>query len=130
MLRRRSLEAGGCMLRWMTRLLAACLMRGLGKASACGQIVICDLSPGPNRDTGLAHSDDAGSWVFVISKKLSFALVIPFATNLYVREVGAFTFCVGLAWLARCVLPFGVNRIWNRVGANRSPILEAEKAGQ
>ena len=32
-------------------------------------------------------------------------IVIPFATNLYVREVGAFTFCVGLAWLARCVLP-------------------------
>ena len=46
-----------------------------------------------------------GSWDFVISKKLSCALVIPFATNLYVREVGAFTFCVGLAWLARCVLP-------------------------
>ena len=28
-------------------------------------------------------------------------IVIPFATNLYVRAVGAFIFCVGLAWLAR-----------------------------
>ena len=34
------------------------------------------------------------------------SLGIPFATNLYVREVGAFNFCVGLAWLARCVLPY------------------------
>ena len=51
-----------------------------------------------------------GSWDFVISKKLSCALVIPFATNLYVREVGAFTFCVGLAWLARCVLPLHQQR--------------------
>ena len=32
---------------------------------------------------------------------LSCSQVIPFATNLYVRAVGLFTFCVGLAWFAR-----------------------------
>ena len=42
-----------------------------------------------------------GSWDFVISKKLSCALVIPFATKGAVLAVGAFTFCVGLALLAR-----------------------------
>ena len=38
---------------------------------------------------------------FVISKKLRFVLVIPFATNLYVRaRWGLSIFYVGLAWLA------------------------------
>ena len=62
-------------------------------------------------DLGRVEDSIAGSWVFVISKKLSCALVIPFATNLYVREVGAFTFCVGLASLARCVLPLNQTTI-------------------
>ena len=56
-------------------------------------------------DLGRVEASIAGSWVFVISKKLNCALVIPFATKGAVLAVEAFTFCVGLAWLARCVLP-------------------------
>ena len=55
---------------------------------------------------GRVEDSIAGAWVFVISKtKLTCALVIPFATKGAVLAVEAFTFCVGLAWLARCVLP-------------------------
>ena len=38
-------------------------------------------------------------------KVLSAYVVNPFATKGAVPAVGAFIFYVGLAWLARCVLP-------------------------
>ena len=55
----------------------------------------------PTSALGRVEDSIDGLWDFAISKKLSCALVIPFATKGAVLAVGAFTFCVGLALLAR-----------------------------